>query len=69
MKIDGNLTLRTLLLSGDFFLGSIVGTTLTKLVLRLNELQVNPALKHSFTAEVCIVRLFLFIKSLNLVDT
>lgn len=33
--------LRALLLTGDFFLGSVIATTLTKLVLRLEELHAN----------------------------
>ncbi|KAI4331153.1 hypothetical protein MLD38_029368 [Melastoma candidum] len=41
--VQGSLTsvgnLRSLLLSGDFFLGSVVACTLTKLILRLEEVQ------------------------------
>jgi len=55
--------LRALLLSGDFFLGAVVATTMTKLVLRLQALGTVPAAaRNALTAEimlymVCILRL------------
>mmetsp|Transcript_9402 Transcript_9402/g.34487 ORF Transcript_9402/g.34487 Transcript_9402/m.34487 type:complete len:953 (-) Transcript_9402:274-3132(-) len=48
--------LRALLLAGDFFLGAVIGTTLTKLALRLNELSgEGDAAANGVSAEVLLV--------------
>ncbi|KAJ3681868.1 hypothetical protein LUZ60_014441 [Juncus effusus] len=54
--------LRSLILSGDFFLASVVSSTLTKLVLRLDEIQTsktetNKAFTESLLIMVCILQL------------
>lgn len=46
--------LRALLLSGDFFLGSVVATSLTKLVLRLEHLQQDKASVNTLSAEIML---------------
>eukprot|EP00897_Mesotaenium_endlicherianum_P005514 jgi/Mesen1/4991/ME000248S04270 len=46
--------LRALLLTGDFFLGSVAATTLTKLVLRLDSLQADTAQTNHTIAEVLL---------------
>ncbi|EFJ07199.1 hypothetical protein SELMODRAFT_448563 [Selaginella moellendorffii] len=47
--------LRTLLLTGDFFLGSVICGTLTKLVLRLEELQTSKVAVNKATADILLV--------------
>eukprot|EP01098_Paradermamoeba_levis_P014578 TRINITY_DN700_c0_g1_i1.p1 TRINITY_DN700_c0_g1~~TRINITY_DN700_c0_g1_i1.p1 ORF type:complete len:426 (-),score=151.96 TRINITY_DN700_c0_g1_i1:34-1311(-) len=48
-------TLRALLLSGDFFLGSSVASTLTKLVLKLQQKDLDQKIKNSVTAEILLL--------------
>ncbi|XP_021720335.1 coatomer subunit beta-1 [Chenopodium quinoa] len=60
LATQGNL--RSLLLSGDFFLGAVVACTLTKLVLRLEEVQpskveVNKAITHALLYMVSMIQL------------
>lgn len=50
---DGH-NLRTMLLSGDYFLGSVVAVTLAKLVLRLRPLLAAPATNRA-AAEAMLV--------------
>ncbi|XP_048227664.1 coatomer subunit beta-1 [Ricinus communis] len=57
---SGNL--RSLILTGDFFLGAVVACTLTKLVLRLEEVQpakveVNKASSHALLIMVSMIQL------------
>lgn len=47
--------LRSILLTGDFFLGAVVATTLTKLVLRLSELQPPKVVVNKTTADVLLI--------------
>ncbi|KAH9297610.1 hypothetical protein KI387_029292, partial [Taxus chinensis] len=59
---DTTGNLRTILLTGDFFLGAVVACTLTKLVLRLQEVQpsrvdVNKAAADALLIMVSILRL------------
>jgi len=56
------LSLRALLLSGDFFLGSSIASALTKLVLKLQEKNVSQQVKNNVTAEV----LYLLVSMLSL---
>ncbi|KAL5554544.1 hypothetical protein UlMin_041945 [Ulmus minor] len=49
----GNL--RSLILSGDFFLGAVVACTLTKLVLRLEEVQPSKTEVNKATAQVLLI--------------
>ncbi|VFQ94380.1 unnamed protein product [Cuscuta campestris] len=58
--LSGNL--RTLLLNGDFFLGAVIACTLTKLILRLEEVQplkveVNKATTEALLIMVSIIQL------------
>eukprot|EP00271_Cylindrocystis_brebissonii_P013153 TRINITY_DN32762_c0_g1_i1.p1 TRINITY_DN32762_c0_g1~~TRINITY_DN32762_c0_g1_i1.p1 ORF type:complete len:955 (-),score=201.96 TRINITY_DN32762_c0_g1_i1:1049-3913(-) len=46
--------LRALLLTGDFFLGSVVATTLTKLVLRLEKVHQDPVTVNATSVEVML---------------
>ncbi|GJP57401.1 hypothetical protein CLOP_g5 [Closterium sp. NIES-67] len=46
--------LRSLLLAGDFFLGSVVGTALTKLVLRLEQLMPDKAEVNAVTVDAML---------------
>lgn len=63
--VQGSLTtgnLRSLLLTGDFFLGAVVACTLTKLILRLEEVQpskveVNKASTHALLIMVSMLQL------------
>ncbi|GMH14164.1 hypothetical protein Nepgr_016005 [Nepenthes gracilis] len=64
--VQGSMTsqenLRSLLLSGDFFLGAVVACTLTKLVLRLEEVQssqieVNKSATQALLIMVCMLQL------------
>ncbi|TXG62373.1 hypothetical protein EZV62_013736 [Acer yangbiense] len=63
--VQGSLSsgnLRSLLLTGDFFLGAVVACTLTKLVLRLEEVQpsqveVNKAITHALLIMVSMLQL------------
>ena len=53
---DENPTaLRSLLLAGDFFLGSVLATTLTKLVLRFSQLSSDIVAINSFNAEAMLI--------------
>ncbi|KAL2652816.1 hypothetical protein R1flu_020944 [Riccia fluitans] len=47
--------LRAILLTGDFFLGAVISTTLTKLALRLEEVSSNVVLVNKTTAEILLV--------------
>jgi len=54
--------LRAVLLTGDFFLGSVLATSLTKLVLRMSETLASPAATNRASADVmlyvvCMLRL------------
>eukprot|EP01097_Dermamoeba_algensis_P003079 TRINITY_DN2239_c0_g1_i1.p1 TRINITY_DN2239_c0_g1~~TRINITY_DN2239_c0_g1_i1.p1 ORF type:complete len:947 (-),score=236.04 TRINITY_DN2239_c0_g1_i1:131-2971(-) len=55
-------SLRALLLSGDFFLGSSIASTLTKLVLKLQQRNVDQKVKNSVSTEV----LYLLVSMLSL---
>eukprot|EP01098_Paradermamoeba_levis_P006129 TRINITY_DN2544_c0_g1_i1.p1 TRINITY_DN2544_c0_g1~~TRINITY_DN2544_c0_g1_i1.p1 ORF type:complete len:934 (-),score=297.14 TRINITY_DN2544_c0_g1_i1:23-2824(-) len=48
-------TLRALLLSGDFFLASAIATTLTKLVLKLQQKNLDQKIKNSVAAEILLL--------------
>ncbi|KAJ9540948.1 hypothetical protein OSB04_027454 [Centaurea solstitialis] len=50
---SGNL--RSLLLTGDFFLGAVVACTLTKLVLRLTEVQTSKPEVHRVSTQVLLI--------------
>ncbi|KAJ0464405.1 putative clathrin/coatomer adaptor, adaptin-like, coatomer beta subunit, armadillo-like helical [Helianthus annuus] len=50
---SGNL--RSLLLTGDFFLGAVVACTLTRLVLRLTEVQTSKVEVNKSTAQVLLI--------------
>eukprot|EP01135_Chromosphaera_perkinsii_P000028 Nk52_evm7s16 gene=Nk52_evmTU7s16 len=53
---DQNPTaLRSLLLAGDFFLGSVLATTLTKLVLRQSQLCGDQRAANAFSAEAMLI--------------
>ena len=43
-----------LILGGDFFTGSVLSTTLTKLVLRFNEKSKDEVASNTLRAEVCL---------------
>jgi coatomer subunit beta len=43
-----------LILNGDYFLGSVLATTLTKLILRYSELEQDATLVNSRRAEVIV---------------
>ncbi|KAI9301334.1 adaptin N terminal region-domain-containing protein [Cunninghamella echinulata] len=47
--------LRALILNGDYYLGSVLATTLTKLVLRYSELVSEPTLANSRKAEAMLI--------------
>lgn len=47
--------LRALLLNGDYFLGSVLATTLTKLVLRFSSLTTDTSLKNARRAEAMLI--------------
>ncbi|GAV77879.1 Adaptin_N domain-containing protein/Coatamer_beta_C domain-containing protein [Cephalotus follicularis] len=56
--VQGSLSsgnLRSLLLTGDFFLGAVVACTLTKLVLRLEEVQPSKAEVNKATTQALLV--------------
>lgn len=52
---DTTGNLRTILLTGDFFLGAVVACTLTKLILRLEEVQPSRADVNKATAEALLI--------------
>jgi coatomer subunit beta len=47
--------LRSLILSGDFFLGAVVACTLTKLILRLEEVQTSKAEVNKATSQSLLI--------------
>lgn len=47
--------LRAIILTGDFFLGAVIATTLTKLTLRLSEVQPQKTVVNKTSAEVLLV--------------
>ncbi|CAH9127755.1 unnamed protein product [Cuscuta epithymum] len=49
------VNLRSLLLTGDFFLGAVVACTLTKLILRLEEVQPSKVEVNKFTTEALLI--------------
>ncbi|KAI4325199.1 hypothetical protein MLD38_030617 [Melastoma candidum] len=57
--VQGSLTsvgnLRSLLLSGDFFLGAVVACTLTKLILRLEEMQPSKAEVNKASTQALLI--------------
>lgn len=56
--VQGSLTsgnLRSLLLNGDFFLGAVVACTLTKLVLRLEEVQPSKVEVNKVSAQALLI--------------
>jgi len=57
--VQGSLSsignLRSLLLSGDFFLGAVVACTLTKLVLRLEEVQTSKVEVNKATTQALLI--------------
>ncbi|XP_028772025.1 coatomer subunit beta-1 [Neltuma alba] len=57
--VQGSLTsignLRSLILSGDFFLGAVVACTLTKLVLRLEEVQTSKVEVNRATSQALLI--------------
>ncbi|KAG5016429.1 hypothetical protein JHK82_022087 [Glycine max] len=57
--VQGSLSsignLRSLILSGDFFLGAVVACTLTKLVLRLEEVQTSKAEVNKATTQALLI--------------
>ncbi|KAI9073058.1 hypothetical protein K1719_044978 [Acacia pycnantha] len=57
--VQGSLTsignLRSLILSGDFFLGAVVACTLTKLVLRLEEVQTSKVEVNRATTQALLI--------------
>jgi coatomer subunit beta len=50
-----NANLRSILLTGDFFLGAVLATTLTKLTLRLSEVQPEKSVLNKTSAEVMLI--------------
>uniref|UniRef100_A0A0C9QQH4 Coatomer subunit beta n=1 Tax=Wollemia nobilis TaxID=56998 RepID=A0A0C9QQH4_9CONI len=52
---DSTGNLRTILLTGDFFLGAVVACTLTKLILRLEEVQPSRVAVNKATAEALLI--------------
>ncbi len=57
MAMAGSTTanLRAILLTGDFFLGAVVATTFTKLILRLKEVQSSNVAVNKATADVLLI--------------
>ncbi|KAF7843137.1 coatomer subunit beta-1-like [Senna tora] len=57
--VQGSLTstgnLRSLILSGDFFLGAVVACTLTKLILRLEEVQTSKVEVNKATTQALLI--------------
>ncbi|XP_061355948.1 coatomer subunit beta-1-like [Gastrolobium bilobum] len=57
--VQGSLSsignLRSLILSGDFFLGAVVACTLTKLILRLEEVQTSKVEVNKATAQALLI--------------
>ncbi|CAH9098949.1 unnamed protein product [Cuscuta epithymum] len=49
------VNLRSLLLTGDFFLGAVVACTLTKLILKLEEVQPSKVEVNKFTTEALLI--------------
>ncbi|CAM6088738.1 unnamed protein product [Calypogeia fissa] len=50
-----NANLRAIILTGDFFLGAVIATTLTKLTLRLSEVQPQKTIVNRTSAEVLLI--------------
>ncbi|CAK9866541.1 unnamed protein product [Sphagnum jensenii] len=55
LAASATANLRTLLLTGDFFLGAVVATTLTKLILHLKEVQSSNVAVNKATADVLLI--------------
>jgi coatomer subunit beta len=57
MAMAGSTTanLRAILLTGDFFLGAVVATTFTKLILRLKEVQSSNVAVNKATADALLI--------------
>ncbi|CAM6095224.1 unnamed protein product [Calypogeia fissa] len=53
--IGANANLRAIILTGDFFLGAVIATTLTKLTLRLSEVQPQKTTVNRTSAEVLLI--------------
>jgi coatomer subunit beta len=54
-----------LILNGDYFLGSVLATTVTKLALRFSELEEDPTLVNAKRAEVGYFGIFTVPKGLS----
>ncbi|KAM3581281.1 coatomer subunit beta [Umbelopsis sp. WA50703] len=55
IKAASKPPLRALILNGDYFLGSVLATTLTKLILRYSELEQDATLVNSRRAEAMLI--------------
>lgn len=53
VKAASKPPLRTLILAGDFFTGTVLATALTKLVLRFTKLSKDEVVSNTLRAEVC----------------
>jgi len=53
--LSSNNNLRGMLMAGEFFLASVIATTFTKLVLKVNENKIDQSVKNSFCAEVLYI--------------
>jgi len=53
--VTGSQNLRTMILSGDFYLASVVATTLTKIALKVQTFPISAVMKNSFTVEVLLI--------------
>jgi coatomer subunit beta len=55
LAADNNQQLRSLLSNGDFFLGTVLASTLTKLALRATELDIEPRVRNAVHAEALYI--------------